>query len=191
MDQTEVTNERYGRCVAVGVCETSLYAEDDRLNGANYPVVGVTWYDAQAYCQWVGKQLPTEAQWEKAARGTDGRQYPWGDTFDGKKLNYFGTDDGYRYTSPVGSYPVGASPYGALDMAGNVWEWCQDWYGADYYAVSPQRDPQGPDSGDYRVVRGGSWYVDEWFVRAADRFRSVPDNRSLNFFGFRCVSSAP
>ena len=190
MDQTEVTNERYGRCVAADACGASAYAEDDRFNGADLPVVGVSWYAAQAYCEWADKQLPTEAQWEKAARGTDGRGYPWGKTFDGKKLNYGGTDDGWQHTAPVGSYPAGASPYGALDMAGNVWEWCQDWYGSDYYASSPQRDPQGPDFRDRRVVRGGSWGSYERLVRAAARYRYEPDFRS-NGIGFRCVSLAP
>ena len=190
IDQTEVTNEQYERCVAVGACPASEYAGDARFNSADQPVVGVSWDDAQAYCDWAGKRLPTEAEWEKAARGTDGRKYPWGDTFDGKKLNYGGTDDGHEYTSPVGSYPAGASPYGALDMAGNVWEWCQDWYGSDYYASSPPRDPQGPDSGQYRVARGGSCYHFEGLERAAPRNGGVPDPR-YDLIGFRCVSPVP
>ena len=201
MDQTEVTNEQYAGCVAAGACPASRYADDGEFNGADQPVVGVSWHDAKAYCEWTGKQLPTEAQWEKAARGTDGRKYPWGDTFDGSKLNFCDVNcefdwkdndanDGYPYTAPVGSYPAGASPYGALDMAGNVWEWCTDWYDANYYTNSPGRDPQGPDSGNYRVVRGGSWYFDERRVRAADRPRGAPDDRDYNL-GFRCVSLAP
>ena len=192
IDQTEVTNERYGRCVAAGDCQASALADDAHFNGADQPVVGVSWQDAKAYCAWVGKQLPTEAQWEKAARGTDGRKYPWGNTFEGSKVNFCdancdgdwkdgSTDDGYQYTAPVGRYPAGASLYGVLDMAGNVWEWCQDWYDGDYYAISPQRDPRGPDSGTYRVVRGASWY---------DRGGNVPGNR-VSFVGFRCVSLAP
>ncbi len=190
IDKTEVTNEQYSRCVTAGDCQASEYANGERFNGADLPVVGVSWHDAQAYCEWSGKRLPTEAEWEKAARGTDGRKYPWGDDFDSSKVNFYGTDDGYEYTAPVGSYPEGASPYGALDMAGNVWEWCQDWYDADYYASSPQRDPQGPSSGDGRVVRGGSWYFNEWLVRAANRLRGGPDYRDLDF-GFRCVSQSP
>jgi len=202
IDKTEVTNEQYHRCVAAGTCQASSYAGDERFNGANQPVVVVSWYDAQAYCEWAGKRLPTEAEWEKAARGTDGRKYPWGNNFDGSKVNFCdvncGVDwkdseanDGYQYTAPVGSYPEGASPYGALDMAGNVWEWCQDWYDEDYYASSPQHDPQGPSSGEHRVVRGGSWGHPEAGVRAALRRDGYdPDDRD-NILGFRCVSQSP
>ena len=201
IDQTEVTNAQYGRCVAAGACQASPYADDDRFNGPDQPVVGVSWHDAKAYCEWAGKRLPTEAEWEKAARGTDGRRYPWGNTFDGSKLNFCDANcdyewkdsdvnDGYQYTAPVGSYPVGASPYGALDMEGNVAEWCQDWGAEDYYASSPQRDPQGPDSGQSRVVRGSSWDSIEGFVRVADRHREIPDSRR-DVIGFRCVSGVP
>jgi formylglycine-generating enzyme required for sulfatase activity len=201
IDQTEVTNEQYGRCVASGECEASEYADDDLFNGADQPVVGVSWHDSKAYCEWAGKQLPTEAQWEKATRGTDGRKYPWGNIFDGSKLNFCDAncdiglkdsdaDDGYQYTAPVGSYPAGASPYGVLDMAGNVWEWCQDRYDEDYYADSPQSDPRGPNSGENRVVRGGSWRSYEGGVRAAFRGGGGPVGRE-HFLGFRCVSLSP
>jgi formylglycine-generating enzyme required for sulfatase activity len=161
----------------------------------DHPVVQVTWADAAAYCTWAGGSLPTEAQWEKAARGTDGRKYPWGNTFDGTWLNYCDStceggdsafDDGYRFTAPVGSYPSGVSPYGALDMAGNVWEWTADWYDDSYYAISPAQNPTGPESGQYRVLRGGSWNHDQSGMRTTFRLDSSSDE-SVDNFGFRCA----
>ena len=150
----------------------------------DYPIVNVTWNDAKAYCDWAGVQLPTEAQWEKAARGTDGRIYPWGNEWDASKCNNSVT--GPKKTTPVGSYPAGASPYGLMDMLGNVWEWCADWYDEKYYASAPDRNPTGPASGTYRVPRGGSW-LDAYFFRAALRNRIFPFAR-YDSRGFRCAS---
>ena len=172
---------------------------DSNLNGLdNHPVVQVSWNDATAYCQWAGGDLPTEAQWEKAARGTDGRIYPWGNqAVAGNLLNFADrnlnvdwadktVDDGYQFTSPVGHYPDGKSSYGTLDMAGNVWEWARDWYAEKYYDTSPARNPENTTRGDYRVLRGGAWLNDAPSVRASNRGRVALVNR-YNDIGFRCV----
>jgi formylglycine-generating enzyme required for sulfatase activity len=174
IDKFEVTNALYKKCVDAGKCSApqesksstrALYYGNSQYD--NYPAINVTWENATQYCAFAKKQLPTEAQWEKAARGTDKRIYPWGDTFDVNKLN--SSEGGKGDTTAVGSYPSGASPYGALDMAGNVWEWVADWYDANYYKNSPARNPTGPTSGQSRVVRGGSWGSSATSVRAADR----------------------
>ncbi len=163
---------------------------DSAINDlASHPAVQISWNDAVAYCRWAGGRLPTEAEWEKAARGTDGRLYPWGDAFDCKLGNFGGVDcDGYRQTAPVGRFPAGASPYGALDMAGNTWEWVADAYAEDYYARSPNRNPPGPDGGALRVMRGGSWFYGREDVRSARRDYVGPDHSGADT-GFRCASS--
>jgi formylglycine-generating enzyme required for sulfatase activity len=184
IDRTEVTNAMYAKCVDAANCHGSLptlSAEPE-----NYPVTGVAWSDAQAYCAWAGGRLPTEAEWEKAARGTDGRIYPWGnEPADAQRGNYNRMMGG---TTPVGAYPQGASPYGALDMTGNVWEWVADWYGDAYYASSPGRNPTGPSSGDDRVLRGGSCFDTEDDARAAARKGNYP-LVGYAHYGFRCVHS--
>jgi len=186
----EVTAAQYGRCVEAGACPVPAGTWDDCTYGVagkgNHPINCVDWNDAAAYCRWAGCRLPTEAEWEKAARGEDGRIYPWGDQAPDATLANFGGNAGG--TSAVGSYPAGVSPYGALDMAGNVWEWVADWYDDDYYAQSPRENPQGPASGQYRVLRGGSWGSNAQSVRAAVRGRLTPDFR-VGGFGFRAARS--
>jgi len=149
-----------------------------------HPIVNVTWDDAAAYAAWAGAALPTEAQWEKAARGTDGRVYPWGDAWDPTKC-VNATDS----THPVGSITAGASPYGALDMAGNVWEWCADWSDPAYYSSAPTHTPPGSATGSGRVLRGGSWLGGERDCRGAIRDFYSPDGRYYDV-GFRCVVSS-
>jgi len=188
----------YRQCVEAGIC-TSLLLGDGVTYEDVLPVVGVTWEQASDYCGWAGVRLPTEAEWEKAARGTDGRRFPWGDTFDGSRLNHCDRnclmdmrdgriDDGFRYVAPIGSYPQGASPYGVLDMSGNVWEWTADWYAPDLYTAEQRINPAGPQTGTQRVIRGGAWTHQPGSLRAARRHRDVPTT-SHNYSGFRCALS--
>jgi formylglycine-generating enzyme required for sulfatase activity len=185
IDRTEVTRGQYDRCVAAGKCAAP---ETGDAGNKNHPVVGVTWDNAAAYCAWAGRRLPTEAEWEKAARGTDGRMYPWGNAApDCGRANYAGKSGTCAGgTTMMESYPAGASPYGVLDMAGNVWEWVSDWYGSTYYSSSPVNNPTGPQNGQARVLRGGGWSSTDRSIQAMRRNSHLPMNQS-NTIGFRCA----
>jgi formylglycine-generating enzyme required for sulfatase activity len=186
LDKTEVTNKMYGQCAVAGICRISSYATNSKFNGENQPVVGVSWHNANAYCEWVGGKLPTEAQWEYSARGPDGNNYPWGNNPPNKDLaNYSGH---VEKTTDVGSYPSGASWVGAVDMAGNVKEWVADWYSSAYQTNAPLNNPTGPESGTTKVLRGGSWYSGLYSLRVASRY-NIPPSSGLNDVGFRCVSA--
>jgi WD40 repeat protein/serine/threonine protein kinase len=196
MDRTEVTNAQYKLCVAEGTCRPSFFVGNPSYDLSSHPVVGVSWYDADDYCRWAGGRLPTEAEWEYAAKGLGGTAYPWGSEFDSARTNYCDANcteewsdanqnDGYQFTAPVASFPSGASWCGVLDLAGNAAEWVNDWHSP--YGDQAQTDPSGPTSGTYKSLRGGSWTNGQLSIRTTRRFGPLPEER-VGFVGFRCVA---
>ncbi|MCJ7702530.1 MAG: formylglycine-generating enzyme family protein [Anaerolineales bacterium] len=199
IDQNEVTNAQYNLCVDIGVCRKSRYAKNAAYNRDGYPAVGLAWGDALDYCTWAGGRLPTEAEWEYAAKGEQGSIYPWGNEFDGNLVNFCDAnceegwadkniDDGHEGSAPAGSYPGGASWVGALDWAGNVWEWTWDWCAA--YPSDLQINPPGPHDGSCKIIRGGAWASPPTGIRTTYRMigsgEITPHIRHPNI-GFRCA----
>jgi len=196
IDKYEASNARYKEFMKATSHPAPAYWDDPRLNKQNQPVVGVSWTDANAFCKWEGKRLPTEAEWERAAKGPEGdNHYPWGHKLDPKKANY-GQNVGR--TMPVDSYPEGVSGFGVYNMAGNVFEWVEDWYDPSYYKQSLALNPKGADQGynyanqgPVKVLRGGSWLAPETSLHTSHRFWNQLDNNSYGVgLGFRCAKSA-
>ena len=189
IDKYEVTVSRYTRFLrAQSPDRPFLWKQATEGAQGQKPVIGVDWFDAKEYCEWVGRRLPTEAEWEKAARGDDQRTYPWGNEPPTSAHATAGqrTWSGYETLGAVGSHARGGSPYGVAGLAGNVWEWIADWYDQTYYATSPEKNPRGPKAGPLRVLRGGAWNNDATMIRATNRAAYNPAARR-NDVGFRCA----
>jgi formylglycine-generating enzyme required for sulfatase activity len=200
LDVYEVTNGRYMEFITVTGHRVPEHPRDKKLTlwkestvpdaFKDHPVVNVDWYDATAYCKWAGKRLPTEAEWERAARGTTGRRFPWGDTEPTRAhANYLNQWRNGGGLEPIGTHPRGASPEGVQDLQGNVWEWVADWYDPHYYENGPTRNPQGPAEGVRKVIRGSGWESEAPVLRSAHRLSSPPTNRN-HTLGFRCAMDA-
>lgn len=193
IDLYEVTTRQYAVFLAAEKGPAPwLWDTVDPSRHGDRPVIGVDWHDAAAYCKWADKRLPTEAEWEKAARGSDGRRYPWGNQEPSPALANFALGARFSYSQvlvPVTDYPEGVSAYGLHHMAGNVWEWTQDWYGASYYEMSEGRNPTGPAEGQFKVLRGGSWSDLPKYLLTFGRFKLPPGTRN-SYTGFRCARDA-
>ncbi|MEK7747536.1 MAG: SUMF1/EgtB/PvdO family nonheme iron enzyme [Nitrospirota bacterium] len=194
IDLTEVNNQQYQKFsekTGRPKQEVMIFFDDESvLYAPNLPAVGVTWFDAQAFCGWNGKRLPTEAEWEYAAGGNSLGGWPWNATFEEGYANLRGEEDGFAYTSPVGSYEAGRSPFGLYDMSGNVEEWVLDWYDEFFYKEGQVTLPMGPDTGKTRVVRGGSWESTQNNARNTRRHSVFPHRKEAGI-GFRCVMDNP
>jgi formylglycine-generating enzyme required for sulfatase activity len=195
IDRYEVTNHQYQAFVAATghrkAAPPSRYAKNlSRMRGVNQPVTYVSWEDANDYCRWRGKRLPTEAEWEKAVRGVDGRLWPWGNDQDPMASNLASAKDGYDATAPVGTFKRDVGPFGVVDGAGNVMEWVADWYAEEAYRNLDDKNPPGPDHGVFRVLRGGGYTTTGNDVRITSRSKMVPDFRDETI-GFRCAVSGP
>ena len=193
IDRYEVTNHQYQQFVLATshrkAGPPSRYAKSiSKMRGPNQPAVYVSWDDANEYCRWKGKRLPTEAEWEKAMRGTDGRLWPWGNQEKPNGANWARVQDGHEVSARVGSFSTDKSPYGVMDGAGNVMEWVADWYQEAYYKEAPDKDPPSPEFGTFRVMRGGGYTTTGGDVRITSRSKMVPDFRDETI-GFRCAIS--
>ncbi len=193
IDRYEVTNSQYGQFAAATghrkAGPPSRYAKNvSKMRGPNQPAIYVSWDDAVAYCQWKGRRLPTEAEWEKAMRGADGRLWPWGNTEQPDGANWARVNDGFEASAPAGSFKADMSPYGVMDGAGNVMEWVQDWYAERSYKELSDRNPPSPEYGVYRTMRGGAYTTTGGDLRLTSRSKMVPDFRDETI-GFRCAMS--